>query len=383
MTKKINEKHITNSFDRIADFQLPQSAVKRDIENVRKMLDGQESKVSLRQQNLWRTIMTSKWTKYATAAMVFIAILLGVNFMAASELSAAGILTKVAKNMTDLAWTKTVSKTYLPGKDEPVDITTTMTDYKNKQRFRIHGQGYLHQTDYDNMTWSIYRPEDNTMIVKPLKGELHDPDTQVNQYIEKLKSEGLEATLSEEIRDGVKLTVIEFDETLNNISEEPGKFMSKMRRDKKLFNVILTMLIIESEVMRLGSAEISYIDPKDNLICTIKSKSEQIETGPSDIYELGVPDDVKIINKVPSQQIMQLHEKIDQQRSDFIKDYVAVQIETDVSEGKERLVRARVIHSQGKKLRVDVFLKRYGADDGAIADRSDLLAVTLDRLKDY
>lgn len=383
MNKRFTEEHIVRIFEAANTFELPETSAERDIDAIHDMLTKQEPRLSPVHKNVWRTIMENKWTRRATAAIVLIGITLYLTLLPQPKLSAAEILTKVAESMADVAWIKSIQKTYGPGKDEPADITTIMVDYKNKQHFRIHGKGYLHQMDYDKMIWSIYRPEDNTMIVKPLSGEWQDPGTQVEEYIEKLQGEGLEVRQSEEIHDGVKMAVIEFDETLNNISHEPDKYMSKMLFGNKAVKVIRTKLVINRKLLWLGSGETSYIDPDDNLIVTTKYQSEPIDSGPSDIYELGVPDDVKIINKVPSKQVQQLHKKIDQHQSDFIKNYVAIQIETDISDGKERLMEAMVIYSQGKKLRVDVFSRRYKQDYGLFAERSELLGKSLDLMKRY
>lgn len=377
MAKKISEKNIIECFEKIGDFKLPDSTTKSGIENVRQLIIDRDSKPSLQRPDIWRTIMASKWTKYTTAAMLCIAIIIGVNLIPAKELTAAQILTKVADNMSDMLWRKCVHKTYITAKDE-TRVDTVLVDYTSKQSFAIMSGGSLHQRDYANNKVSVYLPDENTLTIKPFKNPWLGPQTTIEEYIKTIQDVGMQVTKSQEIRDGVKLTVIEFDEILNNISLNPYKYRSKLGSVK----VIRTKLFIDGNLLRLASKEISYVDADNNLVSKKISHDEHIETGPKNIYELGVPDDVKVINQIPGKQVQQLHKKIDEHRSAFIKNYIAVQVKTVVNrDASETLHNAKVIYSIDDKLRVDIFKKQKSASFDLITDRIKLLGRSIQLLK--
>jgi hypothetical protein len=362
VTKKISEERIIQNFKKIADFELPSASVQRDLLDIRNLLSNRETNEFSAGRNVWRIIMHSKLTKYVSAAMVFFAVFISMQFLPGAELSAAELLTKVSKNMQKCKYVKSVTQSYLPGQEEPTDYVTSIIDYSNKQVFLIYSEGYLHQWDYQKMTSSIYRPEDNTMIIKKLSGEMGDPERQVEAYIEKLAQVGLEVRQSKIMENGIEFTVIEYDDLLNNISNDPNTYVSSMSMGGKPVKAITTKLMINRDDLFLGWSEISYYDPQDNLIVTKKTTSEPIDSAPADIYELGVPADLKIINKVPDKRVQEVRKHIEEHRDGFLKNYLAVQTEIDMTEEQPRLMEGTVIYCKGKKIRVDSFRSVYPSD---------------------
>ena len=72
--------------------------------------------------------MHSKMTKYVSAAMVFFAVFISMQFLPGAELNAAQLLTKVSKNMQQFKCVKSVTENYLPGQKEPFSRETTIID---------------------------------------------------------------------------------------------------------------------------------------------------------------------------------------------------------------------------------------------------------------
>ncbi|MHC4926061.1 MAG: hypothetical protein ACYTER_01800 [Planctomycetota bacterium] len=282
--------------------------------------------------------------------------------MPGQELSAAELLNKVAKNMQQFKIVKSVTENYLPGQTEPTDYVTSIKDYDNKQVFLIYSEGYLHQWDYQKMTCSIYRPDDNSMIIEQWDGELGDPGKQVEAYIKKLSEEGLQARQSEMKENGIGFTVIEYDNALNNISDDPNLFISSTRMGGKPVKTIAHKLAINRDDLFLGWSEVRYYDPQDNLIITKISTSEPVDRAPANIYELGVPGDVTIINKVPDKRVQEVRKQIEMHKGRFLKNYIAVHTEIDVEDKQPRLMEGTVIYCKGKKIRVDSFRSIYPSD---------------------
>lgn len=385
MAKHIAEEKLVQNFKEIADFKLPPGTVQRDLADIRKLLSDQETISSSVGKNVWRIIMQNKVTRYASAAIIFFAVFIALQFIQETELNAAQLLTKVSKNMQQFLYVKMVTKSYLPDQQEPDRIDTLLFDYKNKQVFTTYDGGYLHQHDYQNWIWRLYRPEDNTMIVQQLTGEWRDADVQVGEFIEKLKQEGLEVTKKELLDNESQLTVIEYDNILNNISIDPDQYQSNMIIGRTPVKTIHTRLIIDRDQLYLSRYEIRYYDPQDKLIVTRITESEPVEGVPTDIYDYGAPADAKIINKVPDERVKDIRSKIREKQAYFLENYIAVQTETDYSDGQERLMEAMVIYSQGKNLRVDVLRPKFYSDNKIQhpLEVSELLKDSIARLEPY
>jgi len=256
-------------------------------------------------------------------------------------------------------------------------------DLKGRKVYAIYDETYIHLMDYGKMHWSIYNPKSQEMVVKKLHGQWTGPGTQLAEYARKLREEGLEVTESEELRDGIKLTVIEFDEVLNNMSTDPNQFRSKMLFGNKHVKTIRTRIVVDRASLRLGESETQYFAADDTPIITMRSEMAPLETGPADIYELGVPRDATIINKVPDARVEEIRNKIGAHRDGFLKRYVAVQTEARVEEGQERIIETMVIYQQDEKLRVDVFWNLYGAPNELTNQWAGILETSLARAKPF
>lgn len=383
MNRPVNEEQMIRDFKKIADFSLPPETVERDLVELRRRLESQELPQTAGGRKVWRMIMENKAAKVVSAAMIFIGVFIGITFLPAGELNAAELLTRVSMNMSKYAWMKSITESFLPGAEMPESVQTTLVNIRDRQVFLIYDAGYLHQMDYEKKQWSIYRPEDNTMIVKVLKGEWPDMGQQIEEYAQQLSREGLEVRQTEAMENGIPFTIIEYDEELNNISSEPGQYMSKMMMGNKKVKTIKTRLKINRKRLILSAGAMSYYDPDGNLIVTKVSTSEPLDSGPADIYELGVPADVNIINKIPDKRVQEIRKIIDQKQEAFLSHYLAVQLENTVRDGKEELMEAMVIYADGKKLRVDVFGKKYPSYGPTPEAISQLVQHSRDLLQPY
>ncbi len=81
---EINEKEIKRRFEAISSFKTRPEVVARDLERVRQMLTKQPSEQRTRPRNIWRIIMKSRITKLTAAAVIIIAVLIGINYFGSS-----------------------------------------------------------------------------------------------------------------------------------------------------------------------------------------------------------------------------------------------------------------------------------------------------------
>ena len=86
------------------------------------------------------------------------------------------------------------------------------------------------------------------------------------------------------------------------------------------------------------------------------------ETGPQDIYDLGVPRDAKIVNNMPASDSLSILERYREIRDDATKEYVAVvahntavnisdavnQLDVDYKSGREERLEHHEVFSRGE-----------------------------------
>jgi len=375
MTDK-RKQEIISALERAGQFELPQAAIERDLERVRRALASERAG-----RSLWRTIAQSRWTRLTSAAAVIVIAVVAFSLFMQPEPAAAKLLAQVARNMEKLAWIKTTTQTFAPGKERPVAVDVHWTDAKNKRVFAIYDGKYVHLMDYAQRRWSIYRPETNDMIVKPLEDEWVSPAGAVHEYILKLKTEGIEVAKSEEMHEGRNVIVLQFAESLNYL--QGAGPATNMLMNGKPVKTMRHKIVIDKQDYLLGAAEITYLDPNDAVIVVQRSTSEPIQTGPADIYELGVPKNVTIVNKVPDERVGQVRESIASHASRFLDAYIAVITEARAEDGQERVDQGMVVFRRGKELRVDVYRRLFNHPDNVTPLYVNELAASLTRLKPY
>ncbi len=357
----MNEKDIIRCFAEMADYDLGEKTVETDLSRVREMLTGPTA-ARRQRKPIWRTIMLSKWTRLSSAAAIVIAaVFVGISLFSNSKLEASELLAQVARNMEKLTWLKAVTERYVPDQNEPVGASEHWMDVENKRVYAIYDGKYIHLMDYTLGQWSIYRPDTNDMVVKPLTGEWTSPTTEIEGYIKKLKREGLEVKQTERTQHGEKVIVMEFDEVLNDVGSE-APITAMMMNDKSV-KTIRCEIVVARDRRTLISGAMTYLDRAGDVIAIHRSRNEPVTTGPTDIYELGVPQDVTIINRMPSETVSQIRQQIDASETQFLDEYIAVITEAKVEGGREDIREACVAFCQGTKLRVDVYRKNYGTRD--------------------
>ncbi len=81
---EMDEKEIKSRFELISQFEPGSEATIRDLKRVRESLVKRITKQQTTQQKMWRIIMKSKITKFAAAAAIIIAVLIGIHYSGGS-----------------------------------------------------------------------------------------------------------------------------------------------------------------------------------------------------------------------------------------------------------------------------------------------------------
>ncbi|MGE5295096.1 MAG: hypothetical protein ACM3VT_09730, partial [Solirubrobacterales bacterium] len=257
-----------------------------------------------------------------------------------------------------------VTQVYVPDRNEPVETDVSWTDAANRRDYIIFDNKYIHMADYTRGELSVYRPDTNDMIVSPLKGEsVSSGEQMIKEYVEKLKSDGCQARQSSRMYGDARAIVLEFDETLNELGG--GVRWTNMLMNGKSVKTIRNEIIIDEKSHTPRASTVTYVDLDGRVIATHRSQCESAATGPANIYELGVPRSVKIINKVTDQPVQAVRQKIEEAGRRFLDEYIAVITKADVEEGREVIEESLVVFRQGKRVRVDGYSHASRGDAAA------------------
>lgn len=120
---EINEKEIERRFENISKFEISPEVTANDLERVRETLTDQMSRQQPGGQKIWRIIMKSRITKYAAAAVIIVAVLIGINQFGGS-IGGAGVawgnVLEYVQHVSTVVFRVTVVST-VTGKDKPVE----------------------------------------------------------------------------------------------------------------------------------------------------------------------------------------------------------------------------------------------------------------------
>ncbi len=339
----MNEQELIRRLEEIANYDLPAETTEQHLQDVRGRLLSQTA-IRPRHRRI-------RWAGLAAAAIIVVGAMATWKLFPSPRLQAAELLTQVAQNMEKLAWLKRVTERYGPDQNQPVSEDIHWSDMANKRVYAVYSKKYVHFMDYQRKEWWVYRPDTNDMILQPLHGEWTPT---VQEYVAKVKREGISVRQSETMHQGRRMTVLEFDETLNDVGA--GTTMTNMWMNGRSVKTIRNRFIIDPNRI-MGSAELSYLERDGRVISILKMHLEPATKGPADIYELGVPKNVKIINKLPDPATHALRQEINERRTRFLNDYIAVITEAKVNGESEEIRQAKVVFRRAQSIRVDVYYR--------------------------
>ena len=333
----------------------------------------------------WRFIMDIPIRKWLPTAAVAAIVIILFNILPSNH--NGGVFADVIEAMSKITCYKGITESFVPGKDEPVSTDVFWTDYTNKETYCLFSGKYIHHYDDKDHTHKIYVPEKNTLTIDLIEyehlGNSKSCEKAIEEFVKKQNEEGIEVTQREDIIDGKDVEIVEMLETLNDIGDD-GMKTTKMLMAGQHVKYDKFVLVIDRETSLIISHErYCYNHDKELLVKKVTRMIYDADF-PKDIHELGMPEDVKIINKVPSKKVQETRKAILKYQNDFLDKYVAVITESEVEDdGAERIIRAFVVNSHGKNLRVDEFWANYGWEDMITPNYKDRLKKSLYILKEF
>ena len=241
----------------------------------------------IQSRSLWRMIMKSPITKLAAAAVIIIAVLIGIHQFGGSIETVA--LADVVENMKKMPWMHATVKRHRNGKEY---IYQHWCHFPSEKAFGKGQDGSVWCFDYGTgQKQFFYQPSTNTLKVDKLpEGGLYGTDSAYNLINAAVQYQAEEnATISEYLDklNGRKVKVFQIEKIM------PDYGMSIVPTVVAKMKYYL-LADIKTKLMIAFRAE--YLNKDDRVISHIKAEVTYPETGPKDIYALGVPQTAKIID---------------------------------------------------------------------------------------
>ncbi|MFC1795351.1 hypothetical protein ACFL3Q_17415 [Planctomycetota bacterium] len=181
---EIDEQEIKRRFEVISQFEPGSEVAARDVEQVRKRLIRHMSEQQPGKQKIWRIIMKSKITKLAAAAVIIVAVILGLNITGGPDIASVawGEVIANVEQIPALTFDMTTEISY-PG-DKKLSFQSenyVAGDYGTKSSIYMNGEVFVVKYRLPNKNLAyIIRPKDKIYMHIDLSDEQaakgQDPD---------------------------------------------------------------------------------------------------------------------------------------------------------------------------------------------------------------
>jgi hypothetical protein len=250
---------------------------------LRDALEAQEKSKKIKpaeaQPNIWTIIVKSPITKLAAAAVIIIAVLVSLNQFRGSPEVASTVLADVIENMKKMPWMEIISTKYSEG-EEPV-IHHEWYDFASKKTLVKYADSIC-CFDYANGRLYFYRFSDQAFEVTELP-EISFYGTNsafniVNDFIIYMKYDGFLVTQRKDTLNGEDVEIFELSKSYPDVD---------MKTVVDTFEIEL-IVNRENKLLLAGSSERKRLY-EGGETTAYNFKVTYPESGPKDIYALGVP----------------------------------------------------------------------------------------------
>lgn len=230
--------------------------------------------------------MKSKITKLAAAAMIIVAIIIGVNQFGGSIDLATIAFADISEAMKNVPWMHSVSRGFDETRKGVVELWIGFEEKINAAK--EHDGTAIFWNVNENRKYK-YNPQNNNITIDYADNVpflTSSPILFLESMQNTFKEQGAEFTTKSGEHMGQKA----------QIQEISGFSVGQIKQ-----NYVLR-LYIDPESKLLFSAQIKVTDPNGNTIVDGETIFDYPQTGPADIYDLGVPRDAQIIDKLPKDE---------------------------------------------------------------------------------
>jgi len=271
----------------------------RIINDVLTALDKSEKTQSVSPEpNIWRLIMKSKITKLVAAAAVIIAVMVGMHWIGSSVDGTSILYAKVREAIEKKPW---ICAKHTVLKGEKAFGGEEWFSLEPKITVEIVDDGRIKYSDFSNKKRYDYLPMSGTITISQIKEhpsflDAKTPLELCKKVIEMKQASGAEFSQSFIERDGKTLEVWEVIQLGDTGSEK-------------------IKLFIDTQEYLPIVAEVSHTDHTGKTTYQGTIEFKYPESGPENIYELGVPKDAKVVYfKDPGLEVTNIAAEYDKRR---------------------------------------------------------------------
>ena len=239
---------------------------------------------AIHQPNIWRIIMNSKITKLAAAAVIIIAVLIGINQFTGSIDGAAIAFAEITEAVKKVEW----MHVFIIDEKNPVSVPgETWVSFGSHIIVKIREDGGITFEAYSENKQYVYVPDTKTITISHMTGKPFLLGAAAPfELFEKL--------LQDEQNKGAKIT------------RETGQYnqakVEIWEVTKSEQGVTVTAKLFIDIHKHLPTAMELRVSRNGTVVQDNKMNFEYPENGPKDIFDLGVPHDVKIITNSPNEE---------------------------------------------------------------------------------
>ena len=269
------------------------------------------SKPGIARPDIWRIIMKSKITKFAAAAVIIIGVLVGINQLGDSIDGVSVALGQIIESMQKMPWVhwKVTSEMNNESIETWVSFTSSIVAQKRENGIIL----------YNNLIGGIehtYDPQENLIYVSQVEEGIRE-----KQSIPEAPFQLVEIVMDHLNENGSQIvakTVFEGGREIKQITAEMAansKANQIQLKIDRLSNLLLSMKVVYKD-----SSKDIYVE------------YEYPEQGPQSIYELGAPQDVKVVSLIMPSDIPEMIKKLNTLREKTLTSYVAISIPSDIDQ---------------------------------------------------
>jgi hypothetical protein len=257
--------------------------------------------------NIWRVIMKSRITKLAAAAVIIVAVLIGVNQFGGSVDGASRVFGSMLEEMRGVPWVHAIMEA-----DRGEGHVESWVSFDPSVMVLKQLDGTVRYVNFGQGVQHVYSPEKNRITISTVPDTFSQmgPKTafEMMEFItDSLETGGARMIREKAVKDGIPVEIIHAVSDVQDV-----------------------VLIRGLERNLPISAEYKAIENTPNQI-NGKMRFEYPEQGPLDIYAVGVPKDADVVDTRPKGNLKDLTEEIQRRFDKGFGDYIAVVLESSSS----------------------------------------------------
>ena len=237
-------------------------------------------KASATEQNIWRIIMKNNMTKLATAAVIIIAIMLGMYVLTGSGTSIT--MAQIRQAMENIDWMQMV------GWSEEERVTSWYS-FASKVAIHIHGKGRIIYFDFNTGKRLVWNPGSEYIYESPIEEGRLEEGRKLSGGVSNVYKELTKVFDSIEAKGDYKVTkeIGTYQDqkveiwTGRRIKGEPGPTHTEL----------FTMYIDVDKKLPIAATDVKKGADGD---IRLNVEFKYPDTGPADIYEAGAPRSAQI-----------------------------------------------------------------------------------------